>query len=446
MANNNKSLTTKTMKYQIKYDKELYNLLSDIQYVVFRLKNKATSLAWDWQQFSFSYNERLGEYPKDKEKLGKVLPADIYNQIKDEFGSFVSSSTVDTAIQEAVKKFKKDVPKILRGEVSIANFKRDGAFPIRTSQIKQLSKINSKSYSCKLSLLSKEGVKEKERKSGQYEVELRTGHGSNIILDRIISGEYKMCDSQITKTKNKFYLLLTYQFESEKVKNIDENKIMGIDLGIKIPAVLAVSDDSYYRQYVGDGQEIIDFENQIISRKKRIQKSRRWAGDGSVGHGIKTRTKALEKISGKIANFKQTKNHNWSRYIVDEAVRMGCGTIQMEDLSGIATDNAFLKTWTYYQLQQYIEYKAEEKGIKFVQVKPNYTSARCSKCGHVHLFNKDKWRPEQEKFICQVCGFSINADVNGARNIAIKDIDKIIKEQIELQNKHAKHMLKYEVN
>ena len=47
-----------------------------------------------------------------------------------------------------------------------------------------------------------------------------------------------------------------------------------------------------------------------------------------IKYGVK-----LEKLAGKIANFKNTKNHCWSRYIVDVAVKNKCGVIQMEDLS-----------------------------------------------------------------------------------------------------------------
>lgn len=426
-------MTTKMMKYEIKYSKELYNLLSDIQYVVFRLKNKATSMAWDWQQFSFSYNERFGEYPKEKDILGKTLSPDIYGQIKDEFGNFVASSIVDSSIQEAVKKFKNDSPEILAGKRAIPTYRRNGSFPIRKNQIKNLTKINTKTYTCKLSLLSREGVKERGLKSGQFEVTLRTGKGAYQILDRIIEGTYKMCDSRITKTKNKFYLLLTYNFESEK-KQLNKNKIMGIDLGVNIPAMLAVSDDKYYRQAVGSKEEVDSFRRQVEARKRSMQRQRKWCGEGSVGHGTKTRLKPLEKLSGKIARFKDTKNHCWSRYIINEAIKNDCGVIQMEDLTGIAENNTFLKTWTYYDLQQKIKYKAEEVGIKVVMIDPAHTSGRCHKCGHIHRSdNKELWRPTQEQFKCLSCGENMNADWNAAKNIATKDIDKIIKEQLEKQ-------------
>ncbi len=443
MKNNETKTMTKTMRCEIKYDRDLYSLLSDIQYEVHLLKNKATTLSYDWQNFSFSYNARFGKYPSSEEITGqKWISGDINYILKQEHAKSVYSMTRETAVKEAVDKFKNDMPEIMKGNLPLSKYDRKGSFPIRSKQITNLTKVNSKKYTCKLALLSRDGAKERGLKNGQIEVELRTGNGSNVILDKLISGEYKLSDSKIGKAKNKFYLLVAYTFTPEKVE-LDENKILGIDMGVSVPATLATSHDKYYRQFVGNGKEIRDFENQVIARKKRIQESRKWASKGSVGHGIKTRTKAVDKIKGKIANFKQTKNHNWSKFIIDEAVKMGCGTIQMEDLSGISEENTFLKNWTFYQLQQYITYKAQEKGIKVIKIDPQYTSARCNKCGHIHTGNKENWRPTQEQFHCQNCGHKANADVNAARNIAMKDIDVIIKEQLKLQEKHSKHAMKY---
>ncbi|HCX52091.1 MAG TPA: transposase [Bacillus sp. (in: Bacteria)] len=143
-------------------------------------------------------------------------------------------------------------------------------------------------------------------------------------------------------------------------------------------------------------------------------------------------------------NYRETKNHTWSRFIVNEALKNGCGTIQIEDLSGITTDNAFLKDWTFYSLQQKIIDKAKEHGIQVVKVKPNYTSKRCNKCGFIHKdVNREIWRPTQSSFKCLNCGHETNADLNAARNIAMKEIEKIIVEQLKVQEQHQKHAEKY---
>jgi putative transposase len=48
------------------------------------------------------------------------------------------------------------------------------------------------------------------------------------------------------------------------------------------------------------------------------------------------------------------------------------------------------------------------------KVKPQYTSQRCSACGHVDA----RSRESQPRFVCTACGFAGHADVNAAVNIA----------------------------
>jgi putative transposase len=79
-------------------------------------------------------------------------------------------------------------------------------------------------------------------------------------------------------------------------------------------------------------------------------------------------------------------------------------------------------------------------------IDPAHTSGRCSCCGHIHRsVNKEQWRPSQDKFICQSCGTKMNADHNAAKNIATKDIENIIKEQLEKQEKELRHNMKYAI-
>ena len=449
----------KSMNYKLKYDKHLYTILKEIQYVVWKIKNESTTRAWDWQQYSFAYKNRLGNYPKDKEKLSKTLQSDIYDNLK-ALGEDISSTIFQNSIKEAVDKFKTDSKEVLTGNKTIANYRRNGSFPIRSGQIKNIEKITNKKFTCNLGLLSLKKVKElraecedkeqaKQIKT-QIPVTLFSGGSATSILERIISGEYKLCDSRITQdNKGNFYLSIVYQFEQSQDNTLDKDKIMGIDLGVNIPAMLAISNDKWYKQPVGDGKEILGFQKQMEIRKRRLQQSRKWAGKGSVGHGVKTRIKPLENLSGKIANYKDTKNHNWSRYIVDEAVKNGCGTIQMEDLTGISENNNFLKTWTYYDLQQKITYKAQEVGIEVVKIKPNHTSTRCNRCGFISKENRNVEKNGQDKFICVSCGhgsrYYVNSDENAARNIAMKNIEKIIEEQLRIQERDLKHAMKYEV-
>ena len=157
--------------------------------------------------------------------------------------------------------------------------------------------------------------------------------------------------------------------------------------------------------------------------------SSKWAGEGRTGHGYKCKMKPVNKVRNKVANFADTYNHKVSKYIIDFAVKNNCGIIQMEDLTKATanTREKLLKDWSYYDLQSKIEYKAKEQGIEVIKIDPKYTSKRCSKCGCIHLENRD-CKNDQSNFTCKVCGHHENADINASKNISLPNIEQIIKD------------------
>src|SRR5699024_3787402 len=197
---------------------------------------------------------------------------------------------------------------------------------------------------------------------------------------------------------------MSYKFEKQKVY-INKSRIMGIDLGIDSTAAISIN-IPYSTRFVGSKDEIINVENQMREKKKQLQRSRKWAGKGSKGRGVKTKMNTLENLKNKISNYIDTKNHLWSKYIVDYAVSNSVGIIQMEDLSAINDNKKFLIGWTYYDLQKKITYKAEEYEIEVIKVNPNYTSSRCNCCGAIHRkTDKSIWRETTTKFNCMNCDY-----------------------------------------
>ena len=179
-----------------------------------------------------------------------------------------------------------------------------------------------------------------------------------------------------------------------------------------------------------EGGEVTSYAKKLEARKHVLFKNRRpIVEEGRKGHGTKTRVADVYKTEDKIANFRNTINHRYSKELIEYAIQHQFGTIQMEDLSGIKQDTGFpkfLRHWTYYDLQQKIIAKAKEYGINVVKVNPQYTSQRCSKCGHIDSAN----RPSQAVFCCTKCGFKANADFNASQNLSIPKIDKIIEKEI----------------
>ena len=98
-------------------------------------------------------------------------------------------------------------------------------------------------------------------------------------------------------------------------------------------------------------------------------------------------------------------------------------TLVLENLSGIRnqrlrkTVRTMIHNWSFFQLEEFIKYKAEAKGISIIKVNPAYTSQQCSRCGGI-----DKQNRKSSNFKCtnESCNFQLHADLNAARNIRMR--------------------------
>lgn len=239
-------------------------------------------------------------------------------------------------------------------------------------------------------------------------------------LHKIINKEYKVSQSSLYfDKKNK--LILNLSIDIPNTSNIYtpiKNRVLGVDLGIKYPAYMCLSDNTYIRQHIGGINDFLRVREQIQERRKRLQQSLSLTKGGK---GRKKKLQKLDKLKENEKNFVQTYNHAISKKIVQFAKKNKCEYIALEALTKDGFPNSILRNWSYYQLQEFIEYKAKREGIKVVYVDPAYTSQTCSQCGNIDKEN----RPSQEIFKCTECGFELNADHNAAINIARKALLEI---------------------
>ena len=234
-------------------------------------------------------------------------------------------------------------------------------------------------------------------------------------LHKIINNEYKIKESSLMFDKNNNLILnLTFDIPDKEAHEIVPGRTLGVDLGIATPAYVCLSDNTYIRSGFGSANDFFRIRQQMKSRRRSLYKSLSLVKGGK---GRKKKLQAINSLRDKERNFAKTYNHQLSHKIVKFAKDNKCEFINLEYLTKDGFEDAILSSWSYYELQNMIEYKAEREGIKVRYVDPAYTSQTCSKCGHVDKEN----RPTQAKFKCVNCGLELNADHNASINIARSD-------------------------
>lgn len=206
-------------------------------------------------------------------------------------------------------------------------------------------------------------------------------------------------------------VFLNIVFENDVPDPVSNNKFLGIDRGVKKLAV--TSDNKFY----GSGAI-----KQVHRRYDRLRSNLR----SIVDKGKRSAKRHLVNISHKANRFQRDTNHCLSKSIV-ASLELG-STIVLENLTGIRENCKHRKKerkdfhrWSFYQLEQFLVYKAAAKGIAVVHVDARYTSQKCSRCGYISRCN----RTSQSVFRCRQCSFQLNADLNASRNIKNNHLDAI---------------------
>ena len=437
-------MATKSIKIQINFsndntiNKSSFNkLFNDLKYGVWKASNRAITYLYSNDMQNLIQKDVGLPKQEDKDIFGKSFGAWIENRMN-EIALISNSGNMAQQRAFVVNRYKQDKKNgLLKGDVTLTSFKRDLPIIIHNKSYKI---IDSSGFNIEIGLFNKSIQKEYGIKRILFSLP-KLNSNTKQILRRIESGEYKQGTAQLKydSKKKKYFLTISFSFEINKIKELDDNLTMGVDLGITNVATISIFDinkEEYlnlkWSERVLDGSDLNRARTRIEQLRRELYRATKYFSNGAVGHGYKRRCKKPMEIGDKISRIKDTFNHKISKYIVDLAFKYNVKTIQLEDLSGFseAQENIFLKSWSYFDLQSKIKYKALEKGIEVVMINPKYTSKRCNRCGSIHKDNRD-CKSDQAKFKCVVCGHEDNADINASKNIAIPYIDKIIESDLK---------------
>jgi IS605 OrfB family transposase len=279
-------------------------------------------------------------------------------------------------------------------------------------------------------------------------------------LEEIVySKQYKTKRPELEYKKERFYLNYPESKEVPDSLTIQPDIVytaIGVDLGIINTATAVVLENDSVKQV------------QFFSGKKAHWKRTRWRilrgiyqQKGYISEQDKTTGICKSKpFQAREARFITDTNHRISKELVALAKQYPDPIICMETLEGIRErKEAFftgkrkerqndvqrivskvrlrmdIHRWSYYQLQQFITYKANWEGIPVLELTPKNTSRTCPICAYTDSENRNRL-----EFKCLKCGYIANADYVGARNIAgfgLQKIPEILKRIEENKRKAA---------
>ena len=434
--------------------KELAKLLRDVRYRVFRLANLAVSEAYlNFHLYRTGRAEQLQtrKISELNHQLRELLQEEGVELA--ELDRISKTSALPATVYDALSKYKiggitapSKWRDIIRGKASLPTFRANLSIPIRCDKTQQ---------------------RRLERSNGETELDLmicirpyprvvlKTGKlkdGQRAILERLLDNSEQSPDGyrqrclevKHEERTKRWWLFVTYDFPAQSEPHLSKERVVGVDLGFACPVYAAINNGHArlgWTHFAGLGERIRKLQRQTMARRRNMLRGGRSSLSEQTarsGHGRKRKLRSIEQLSGRINNAYKTLNHQLSASIVDFALHHGAGVIQMEDLSELREElsGTFLgERWRYHDLQQFIKYKGEEKGIEVRRVDPRYTSRRCSRCGFIHVEFTRQFRDANRKsgvttrFRCPECEYESDPDYNAARNLATLDIEDQIRQQ-----------------
>lgn len=230
---------------------------------------------------------------------------------------------------------------------------------------------------------------------------------------------YRFGTAKLVNKHGKYYLHIPVTYEVEESNISDICNVVGIDRGINF--VVATYDSKHKSGFVS-GKAIKQKRANYSRLRKELQ----------MRHTPSSRRR-LKAIGQRENRWMQDINHQVSKALATGNPKHTL--FVLEDLTGICNVTERVKTknryvsvsWSFYDLEQKLIYKAKQNQSSVIKVDPRYTSQCCPACGHTEKSNRNK---KIHLFTCKNCGYTSNDDRIGAMNLYRMGINYLADSQV----------------
>lgn len=292
-----------------------------------------------------------------------------------------------------------------------------GSLECAASKLKQYNKIKKKKQNAAIPYVWKDMLtidnQSYKIEDNQIRIPLKPGRYCIIKLASYVTECLENAKhGSITITPNK--LIISY---SRDIKQQKTEQFIGIDRNLDN----VTSYDSKHNIVVYNLETATR-----IKHKYRIIKSHFRRND------VRVRKKILAKYGRKEKNKVHQLLHLVSKRIVSE----NKGII-LEDIKGIrklykkgnGQGKNFrhkMNSWSFFELQRQIEYKAKWLGLSVKYVKAYGTSSKCAICG------SDMIPEEHRMLFCPCCQIAVDRDVNASKNIFARGM-RVVPDAVQIE-------------
>lgn len=221
-------------------------------------------------------------------------------------------------------------------------------------------------------------------------------------FDRQFKGKIKTSTVSRTPTGKYFISILVETEDTIPDKApIDENKAVGVDLGIKTFATLS------------DGTEIQNPKHlkKALKKLKRLQRSvsRKTKGSNSRKKAVKLLAHQYEKVTNKRKDFL----HKTTKYLIDHYDTICLETLSASNMVKNHRLAQAIQDIGIYTFNSYMDYKAEWYGKNIIRIGRFEPSSKMCACGYIYRGLKLSDRV----WTCPSCGSVNQRDLLAANNI-----------------------------
>ena len=230
---------------------------------------------------------------------------------------------------------------------------------------------------------------------------------------------YRFGTAKLINKHGKYYLHIPVTYDVEESNISDICNVVGVDRGINF---VVATYDSKHRSGFVSGKAIKQKRANYSKLRKQLQKRQ-----------TPSSRRRLKAIGQRENRWMQDVNHCISKALVENNPKHTL--FVLEDLTGVrdATEHVRIKdryvsvSWSFYDLEQKLIYKAKKNQSSVIKVNPRYTSQCCPICGHTEKSNRNK---KIHLFTCKNCGYKSNDDRIGAMNLYRMGINYLYDSQV----------------